>query len=76
MEPFRCGRGGFGDVGGQCDRRAGVEGEFLEPEDEVADLAMMEGLAAGAMLADVVGAPTDTEVLASRGELPDKGGKT
>src|SRR3954447_9550625 len=59
----------FGQIGDQAGRGAGLEGKRLEGQVEVADDRMTQPLDAGAVDADVVGGPAESEVLAASGQL-------
>lgn len=68
---FGC-RAGFGGVDGQGEAGLGSEFQALEGERELADNFMVEALGAGAVVADVVGAPAGAELLAAGGQFTDQ----
>ena len=65
-------RGGLGGVQGQRESGVGEHVHALVGQVEVADVAVVEGLGARAVVSDVVGAPTAAELLAAGGDLTDE----
>lgn len=72
LQSLRRRGGGLCDVGGQGDRRLGVQCELLEAEGGLPDLVVVEDLRPGAVDADVVSGPPGAEVLAAGGQLADE----
>ena len=64
--------GGFGGVEGEGQAGFGDHVDALVGELEVADDRVVELLAAGAVLADVVGAPPAAEGVAAGGQFADE----
>jgi hypothetical protein len=66
------GRPGLGGVGEKALAGVGTQGKGLERQLEVSDYGMVEELDAVGVDPDVVGGPSDPELLAAGGQLPDQ----
>jgi hypothetical protein len=72
VEGVSGGGAGLGQVGDEVDAGAGLDGEGLERQVEVADHRVVQLLHSGVVDADVVRSPPDSEVLAAGGQLSDQ----
>ena len=65
----------MGGVDGDCLADIGEEFERVVVEGEVADEGVVEELGSAAVLANVVGGPAGSEVVAAHGEFADEVGE-